>query len=80
MRSDEKRDGKQWSPLFFRSRDDLPEFQQLAQSSGVELQPERTKGVWLFDREAYEVARRPFRGGLTPDGSSEAASTGDGQR
>jgi len=68
LRAEEKREGKEWQPLFFRSEDSDATFDALARDFGQKLEAQRTKGVWKFDADAFRWARRPFHENLTPFG------------
>ena len=59
----------EWRPLYFDAKDEwYPTFDKLAQGTGLELNKEKTKGVWRFNKEKAAKVERPFRGGLTPMG------------
>lgn len=79
MRAEEKKqqqqqpNGKEWEPLFFRSKaggkHDV--FHRLAQGTGWKLHDDKTKGVWRVDDAKISGSGRvqkPFRGGCTPLG------------
>ncbi len=68
LRAEEKHEGKEWQPLFFRPEDSDATFDALARDFGYKLEAQRTKGVWKFDADAFRSARRPFRENLTPFG------------
>lgn len=60
---------EEWRPLFFESKDEwYPTFDKLAQGTGLELQKEKTKGVWRFAKEKAEKVERPFHGDMKPTG------------
>lgn len=66
-----KKDGaaKCWSPVFFSQlKGDYGLFDSLASATGLQLQPERTKGVWKYRRESEQEAEKPYHGELTPFG------------
>ncbi len=69
MRRKEAAEGTKWEPKFFSSTgDDDPVFHKLAATTGWQLHAERTKGVWRFDREKAEKAKKPFHADITPFG------------
>ncbi len=69
MRRQDKVEGRNFEPLFFRSTDaEHPVLEQLASATGWNLQKEKTKGVWVFDNGKVEGMGKPFQGDLTPLG------------
>ena len=68
MRKREEAEGTKWVPMFFKDVGGDEVFEQLAAPVGQKIQKEKTVGVWAFDREAWESARRPYRGGMVPTG------------
>ncbi|KAF4452778.1 KES1-involved in ergosterol biosynthesis [Fusarium albosuccineum] len=63
MRVDEKKRGKSWEPLLFRSipGDEHDVFHRLAEGTNWQLQDSQTKGVWRIDDERLEQTDKPFR-------------------
>lgn len=58
-----------FKPLYFHSQDGGDKlFESLSQGTGWQLQLDRTKGVWKFDRQKADVIEKPCHGGLTPFG------------
>ncbi|KAF3160410.1 hypothetical protein TWF225_011973 [Orbilia oligospora] len=68
MRKREIAENRRWEPKFFSKADEDPLFEELASGLNLKLQPDRTKGVWKFDRKKADLAVRPFHGELTPLG------------
>jgi oxysterol-binding protein-related protein 9/10/11 len=69
QRAMRKRQGlgeKEWCATFFKNVDGDEVFERLAEPIGAELGKEKTVGVWKFDHEKARVARKPYRGDLTP--------------
>ncbi len=65
----EAAEGVKWEPKIFSSAaDDDPVFCTLAMTTGWQLNAERTKGVWRFDREKAEKATKPYHGDIKPFG------------
>ena len=60
---------EEWRPLYFDAKDEwYPTFDKLAQGTAMELNKEKTNGVWRFNNEKAEKVERPFHGDLTPRG------------
>jgi hypothetical protein len=60
---------EEWRSLYFDAKDEwYPTFDKLAQGTGLELNKEKTKGVWRINKEKAKKVERPFHGGLTPTG------------
>jgi len=56
-------------PLFFALQDGGDSlFESLAKGTGWQLQSERTKGVWKYDRQRAHMLKKPHHGDLTPFG------------
>lgn len=72
MRAQEAKDQQSWTPLLFRnfSGDDHGVFHRLAEGTDWKLRDKDTKGVWKFDVSRIDGLRRPFRGDMTPYGTS----------
>lgn len=69
MRKQEKLEGSQWEAMFFTQMTaKYTLFERLASLTHWPLHPERTKGVWKFDHDKAKLAKRPYRGELTPFG------------
>ncbi|KAF3278755.1 hypothetical protein TWF970_004306 [Orbilia oligospora] len=68
MRKREIAEDRRWEPKFFSNADEDPLFEELASGLNLKLQPDRTKGVWKFDRKKADLAVKPFHGELTPLG------------
>lgn len=68
LRKKEEAEGKRWKTLFFTNSKSDPAFEKLAQGSEVQLDTDKTVGVWRFNEDAYNNVERPFRGDLTPLG------------
>jgi hypothetical protein len=69
QRAMRKRQGlgeKEWGAIFFKNVDGDEVFERLAEPIGAELGKEKTVGVWKFDHDRARVARKPYRGNLTP--------------
>ncbi|KAH6953668.1 oxysterol-binding protein [Ilyonectria sp. MPI-CAGE-AT-0026] len=62
-RSDEKKRGVTWKPLFFRSipGDEHEVFHRVAEGTSWQLLDAETKGVWRIDDKRLESLERPFR-------------------
>ncbi|KAH6985550.1 hypothetical protein EDB80DRAFT_822464, partial [Ilyonectria destructans] len=62
-RSDEKKRGETWKPLFFRSipGDEHEVFHRVAEGTSWQLLDAETKGVWRIDDKQLESLERPFR-------------------
>jgi hypothetical protein len=71
LRAKEKLEGKKWQPRFFLPVDSDSTFDALARDFGQKLEAQRTKGVWKFDANAFQWAKRPFHENLTPFGLAE---------
>lgn len=71
LRAEERREGKKWQPLFFYPENSDSTFDAMARDFGQKLEVQRTKGVWKFDADAFQRARRPFHESLTPFGLAE---------
>lgn len=68
LRKEEGSKGVQWQQAFFSKTDDDPLFDKLAASTGEKLQADTTVGVWKFDRQKAQNAKKPYHGELTPIG------------
>ena len=70
LRRTEAADGTKWEPLYFssRRRGGHPVFEALAARQAIKLDPDKTAGVWRFDREKARKVAQPYRGMLTPFG------------
>ncbi|KAK3321762.1 hypothetical protein B0H66DRAFT_474898 [Apodospora peruviana] len=70
MRLMEKQRGETWTPLLFRSieGEEHTVFHELSEGTGMQLDHEKTKGVWRIDDFRLGNVQRPFRGELTPYG------------
>ncbi|KAL8824743.1 MAG: hypothetical protein Q9191_004851 [Dirinaria sp. TL-2023a] len=67
MRKREASDGVEWKPLFFyKTHDQNPILQALANSASETLVHEKTDGVWTVDKKMASNFRRPFHDSLTP--------------
>ena len=53
MRKKEKEEGKEWQRRYFTKVEVDDKFQELADRAGVVAEPEKTGGIWVFDREKY---------------------------
>ncbi|KAF8420608.1 hypothetical protein EV426DRAFT_236760 [Tirmania nivea] len=53
MRRKEKEEGREWQRMYFTKVEVDDKFQRLADKAGVVAEPEKTGGVWVFDREKY---------------------------
>ena len=53
MRKKEKEEGREWQRKYFTKVEVDEKFQVLAGKAGVVAEPEKTGGVWVFDREKY---------------------------
>jgi len=62
-RSDEKKRGETWIPLFFRNfpGNEHKVFHRLAEGTSWQLLDKETKGVWRIDEERLERLESPFR-------------------
>ncbi|EXM15836.1 hypothetical protein FoTM2_016919 [Fusarium oxysporum f. sp. vasinfectum] len=62
-RSDEKKRGETWMPLFFRNfpANEHKVFHRLAEGTSWQLLDTETKGVWRIDEERLERLERRFR-------------------
>lgn len=64
MRKEEEASGKVWKPVFFIKRDADTRYERLSSLSRKKKTPET--GLWVWDIDMAEKARRPFHGELTP--------------
>ncbi|KAF8444179.1 hypothetical protein BGX38DRAFT_1095316 [Terfezia claveryi] len=53
MRKKEKEEGREWQRRYFTRVEMDDKFQRLADKAGVVAEPEKTGGIWVFDREKY---------------------------
>lgn len=70
MRKDEEKAGKTWEPLFFKSGDHHVIVEKLMAKVPAEdftKIRDSSKGIWLFDHQAWDQRQRPFHPGLEPD-------------
>ncbi|KAL8697675.1 MAG: hypothetical protein Q9201_007008 [Fulgogasparrea decipioides] len=68
LRRKEQSEGREWQRRFFSRGDRAEEWwEKLARGcAGERIECEKTGGVWRFDKEKAESARRPFHEGVTP--------------
>lgn len=61
LRKKEQSEGKEWPRTFF-SKKDHPEDKiiELAKTAGEPIEPDKTGGVWRFDREKAQKATKPY--------------------
>jgi hypothetical protein len=64
MRKEEEAGGKVWQPIFFSKTDHDARYEKL--SALKQEKKSLETGLWVWDREMAERARRPFHGELTP--------------
>ncbi|KAK0712470.1 hypothetical protein B0T26DRAFT_714411 [Lasiosphaeria miniovina] len=70
MRACEAATGHVWRPLLFRSLapEDHAVFHTLSEGIPVQLNSDKTNGVWRIEDGCVDSVQRPFRGELTPLG------------
>ncbi|KAL8736958.1 MAG: hypothetical protein Q9181_002154 [Wetmoreana brouardii] len=68
LRRKEQSEGREWQRRFFSRGDRAEEWwEKLARGcAGERIESEKTGGVWRFDKNKAESARRPFHEGVTP--------------
>lgn len=71
MRKKEKEEGREWPRRYFTKVNNDERFQALADKAGVTAEPEKTGGMWVFDREKYvKVKAEETTKRATVDGAS----------
>ncbi len=60
MRAKEKEEGRQWERKYFTRVDSDPLLTQLGPKIGLNLDEDKTGGIWRFDLEKMKAAREEF--------------------
>jgi len=60
MRRQEQASGKEWERTFFSKAEPDAKLEKLATAAGEKIEPEKTGGVWVFDKEKAANAKRPY--------------------
>src|SRR5690606_15926285 len=51
MRKKEKEEGREWERRYFTKVEENPIFTKLADKIGMQAEPDKTGGIWVYDEE-----------------------------
>ena len=68
MREQEKANGISWVPRFFSTVPANEFLTKLVLEGKVDLQEDKTCGIWRYDTTKAQDAKSPYHAGITPEG------------